>query len=289
MSAPRGAGRPRDLGLIIGSGADRLGLDIVSRSSSHTPFGPPSSALLTANIAGARVLCLARHGEAHTIAPHEINYRANLWALWQHGVRRCIAINAVGAIAAGFEPGQLAVPSQLIDYTWGRESTFGGADSTFDADNILGGAHGGVVHIDFSEPFDAGLRSRLADACRACGVEVNEGGVYGVTQGPRLETAAEIGRLERDGCTMVGMTAMPEAALARELGMRYAICALGVNHAAGRVPAPAAAPREEGHGGLLAEAAPATIHAEIERHLADGMGRLRQVLDRLVAALDEPD
>jgi 5'-methylthioinosine phosphorylase len=243
-----------DLGLIIGSGLDRLGLEIVARSETHTPYGPPSGALLTASLGGLRVLCLPRHGEAHTIAPHEINYRANVWALWRHGVRRCIGVNAVGAIAAGFEPGDLAVPDQLIDYTWGRQGSFGGADA---------GAGAGVLHVDFGEPFDAELRRRLIDACNASGARVLDGGVYGVTQGPRLETAAEIDRLERDGCSMVGMTALPEAALARELGVRYAICALAVNHAAGRMPASA------------------TIHGEIERHLAEGMRCVRAVLERL--------
>ncbi|HEU4618446.1 MAG TPA: S-methyl-5'-thioinosine phosphorylase [Gammaproteobacteria bacterium] len=244
----------RDLALVIGSGLEALGLEIVARSSTHTPYGPPSSALLTAKIGASRVLCLPRHGEAHTIAPHEINYRANLWALWQHGVRRCIGVNVVGAIAADLAPGDLAVPDQLIDYTWGRPGTFGGAD-------------GRVVHVDFAEPFDAELRRALAAAARAAGARVVEDGTYGVTQGPRLETAAEIDRLERDGCAMVGMTALPEAALARELGMRYAICALAVNHAAGRIPASA------------------TIHGEIERHLGEGMRRMRGVLERLVEAL----
>jgi 5'-deoxy-5'-methylthioadenosine phosphorylase len=305
-----GRARTADLGLIIGSGADRLDLEIVARSSTHTPYGPPSSALLTANIGGVRVLCLTRHGEAHTIAPHEVNYRANLWALWQHGVRRCIGVNAVGAIAPGFEPGHLAVPDQLIDYTWGRPSTFGGAD-------------GGVVHVDFTEPFDADLRRRLIAACRACSIGVRAGGVYGVTQGPRLETAAEIDRLERDGCAMVGMTAMPEAVLARELGMRYAVCAFAVNHAAGRLRVSAALPGDVGSAaaeGDVGSAAPqsegvprplpgdamsapplggpasaaasdapprAAIHAEIERHLADGMRRVLAVLIRFVEARDD--
>jgi purine nucleoside phosphorylase len=271
MSGSGGARRQSDLGLIIGSGADRLGFEIVARSSTHTPFGPPSSALLTAHVGGTRILCLARHGEEHTIAPHEINYRANLWALWQHGVRRCIGLNAVGAIAADFDPGRLAVPDQLIDYTWGRQSTFGG--------------EAGVLHVDFTEPFDAELRRRLIAACRDCGVAARADGVYGVTQGPRLETAAEIDRLERDGCAMVGMTAMPEAVLARELGMRYAICGLAVNRAPGRMPASASIPPGAAQTGGPETA---TIHAEIERHLADAMGRVRAVLTRLVERLDEP-
>jgi 5'-deoxy-5'-methylthioadenosine phosphorylase len=242
-----------DVGLIIGSGLSRLDLGVAARSPLKTPYGVPSSAVMTAVFGASRVACLARHGESHAIAPHEVNYRANLWALQQHGVRRCIAVNAVGAIAPDFRPGELAVPDQLIDYTWGRPMTFGGAD-------------GRVVHVDFSEPFDAALRERIAAAIASCGLPERRG-VYGVTQGPRLETAAEIDRLERDGCTMVGMTAMPEAVLARELGMAYAICALAVNDAAGRTP-----------GG-------AGIHGEIERYLALGMERVARVLDRLIPPL----
>lgn len=240
------------LGLIVGSGFELLGFDVVARSPTKTPFGPPSSPLLTVSCAGSRLVCLARHGESHAIAPHEVNYRANVWALHQHGVRRLIGVNAVGAIAAGFHPGDLAVPDQLIDYTYGRIGTFG--------------ENGEVRHVEFSEPFEPMLRGRLASAVSACGLNVH-GGTYAVTQGPRLETAAEIERLSRDGCAMVGMTAMPEAVLARELDVDYAICALAVNYAAGRSPAGAG------------------IHAEMRRSIGIGMQRVRQVLERLVADL----
>src|SRR5690606_3398570 len=209
------------LGLIVGSGLGSLALEIVRRSSTHTPFGPPSSALLGVSIGGHRVLCIARHGEEHGIAPHEVNYRANLWALHQHGVQQCIGVNVVGTIDEAFRPGDLAVPDQLIDYTWGRSGSFGGDGRK-------------VVHAEFAEPFSGELRRRIVKAGADCGYGALCGGIYGVTQGPRLETIAEIDRLERDGCAMVGMTALPEAALARELGMDYAICALGVNFAAGR-------------------------------------------------------
>jgi 5'-methylthioinosine phosphorylase len=246
-----------DIGLIVGSGLSRLELDVVARSHTHTPYGPTSSPLLTVSIAGRRVLCLARHGEPPAIAPHEINYRANVWALHRHGVRRCIGVNIVGAIAPDFRPGDLAVPHQLIDYTSARQSTYGGAD-------------GVVMHVEFAEPFDPDLRRRIAAAGAACGLPLHAGGVYGVTQGPRLETVAEIDRLARDGCTMVGMTAMPEAALARELGVDYAISALAVNWAAGR------------------GAADGDIHAQIERHLSDGMKRVAALLARLIADLGEP-
>ncbi|HEY8521227.1 MAG TPA: S-methyl-5'-thioinosine phosphorylase [Gammaproteobacteria bacterium] len=242
-----------DLGLIVGSGRRWLELDVAGTRVVDTPYGPPSGPVATAMFGRHAVPCLARHGEPHRLAPHEVNYRANVRALYDLGVRRVIAVNVVGAIAPDFAPGELAVPEQLIDYTWGRESTFGAPG-------------GGVLHVEFDEPFDAPLRASLAAAIEACGFRAH-GGVYGVTQGPRLETAAEIDRLERDGCTMVGMTAMPEAALARELGMAYAVCALAVNFAAGR------GPRGEG------------ILAAIERHLATGMRRVRLVLDRVVPEL----
>jgi purine nucleoside phosphorylase len=239
--------------MIVGSGFNRLAMKVLARQVVATPFGEPSSPLLTVELGTARAVCLARHGEGHAIAPHEVNYRANIWALHQAGVRQCIGINAVGTIAAGFVPGQLAVPEQLIDYTYGRDSSFG-------AEN------GQVVHVEFSEPFDPVLRGRLATAAADCGYAV-PGGIYGVTQGPRLETASEIDRLERDGCAMVGMTAMPEAVLARELGMRYAVCALGVNYAAGRS-------RDGG-----------SIHGQIETYLDSAMGRLAALLARLIPEL----
>jgi 5'-methylthioinosine phosphorylase len=211
--------------------------------------------VLSVELAGHRIPCIARHGEGHAIAPHAVNYRANLWLLHQHGVRRCIAVNAVGGIASALEPGGIAVPAQLIDYTWGRAHSFHEP-----------GEGREVAHVDFAEPFDAALRSGLIAAGAACGEAVSEG-VYGVTQGPRLETAAEIDRMERDGCTMVGMTAMPEAGLARELGLGYAICAVIVNRAAGRGPKNV------------------SIHSQLERHMAAGMQRARRLLERAVPAL----
>jgi purine nucleoside phosphorylase len=238
--------------LIVGSGFARLGLTVVARSPTKTPFGDPSSPVLTVVLGGGRrVACVARHGEQHAFAPHEINYRANLWALQQRGVRQCIGINTVGAIERDFAPGDLAVPDQLIDYTHGRAGSYSG--------------EGRVVHADFTEPFAAALRGRLATAVAECGFGARAG-IYGVTQGPRLETAAEIDRLERDGCAMVGMTAMPEACLARELGIDYAICALAVNYAAGRSP----------------DGTPAAT--QIERCLDEGLRRVAAVLTRLAAA-----
>ncbi len=240
-----------DLGLIVGSGLSALDLHVVGKEPVQTPFGAPSSQLLTVAIADHRLACIARHGVEHWIAPHRVNYRANVRALHEAGVRRLIGVNLVGAIAAGFEPGTLAAPEQLIDYTTGREASFG------DGDDLE------TRHVDFTVPFDPILSGAIAAAAVDCGHSIRRG-VYGVTQGPRLETAAEIDRLERDGCTMVGMTAMPEAVLARELGIEYAVLAVAVNHAAGR--SPGAAP----------------IHAEIEQSLTDGMARVTDVLSRLV-------
>lgn len=237
------------LAFIFGSGFERLGFPVVARSPTKTPYGDPSSAVLTLAIRGVRVPCIARHGEDHVFAPHEINYRANVWALEQRGVRACVGVNTVGAIDEKLVPGELAVPDQLIDYTYGRPSTYGG-----------GGAP--VRHIELAEPFSAVLCGRVAAAAADCGFTVRRG-TYGVTQGPRLETAAEIARMKRDGCAMVGMTAMPEAALARELGLAYAICAVAVNHAAGCSP----------------DGAP--IMAELERFTEVGMCKVRAVLERV--------
>lgn len=244
------------IGLIVGSGFESLGLAVTSRSPTKTPYGTPSSPVLAVTIGATQIACIARHGENHAIPPHAVNYRANIWSLYQHGVRQCLAINAVGAIDASFSPSTLAVPDQLIDYTWGREHTFFAGDGTLE-------------HIEFSEPLDPEIRGRMADAIAAAGGSVRAG-TYGVTQGPRLETAAEIDRLERDGCHMVGMTALPEAALAREIGMAYAICAIAVNFAAGRHP----------------DGVP--IHAELERHTRRGMGVARVALEKLVSDLPDP-
>jgi purine nucleoside phosphorylase len=178
-----------DLGLIVGSGFDYLDLEIASRSPTKTPYGPPSSPVLLACVGESRVPCIARHGENQRIPPHTVNYRANLWALHALGVRRCLAINSVGAIEPGFLPGDLAIPDQLIDYTWGREQTLYDGDSDE------------LDHVEFTEPFDPELRGRIASAAETIGCQIRSG-ICAVTQGPRLETAAEITRLERDVCTL---------------------------------------------------------------------------------------
>ena len=211
-----------DLAVIGGTGLYRFpGLEEVERHAVDTPYGHPSDAVVVGRVGTHRVGFLARHGESHTIPPHRVNYRANLWALQHIGARRVIGINAVGGIRQDMGPRVLAVPDQIIDYTHGRLTSF--CD--------VAGAE--VKHIDFSEPYSAGLRAQLLLAARRADIVVVDGGCYGATQGPRLETRAEIARLRRDGCDLVGMTGMPEAALARELELDYACLAIVANWAAG--------------------------------------------------------
>lgn len=211
------------LAIIGGSGLTRLStLAVARREVVRTPYGEPSSALVFGQIAGRDVVFLARHGYGHTIPPHRVNYRANLWALKKYGVASILAVASVGAIGGEYGIGDLVLPHQLIDYTSGRENTF------FD------GGDREVVHVDFTHPYTAQLRERCLAAARSAGILMHDAGVYAAVSGPRLETAAEIDRLARDGATMVGMTGMPEAVLARELGVAYAAIAVVVNHAAGR-------------------------------------------------------
>ncbi|HEX4927039.1 MAG TPA: S-methyl-5'-thioinosine phosphorylase [Burkholderiales bacterium] len=211
------------LAILGGSGLTRLAnLRLTERRTIRTPYGEPSAALSFGSIGSCHLVFLARHGDEHAVAPHEVNYRANLWALRDAGVREVVSVAAVGGITKAAATGALLVPHQIVDYTWGRPSTY------------FEGAGAPVKHIDFTEPYSQSLRGRLLTAARACGETVHDGGVYAVTQGPRLETAAEIDRLERDGADIVGMTAMPEAALARELDLEYAALAVVANPAAGR-------------------------------------------------------
>ncbi|HUI99318.1 MAG TPA: S-methyl-5'-thioinosine phosphorylase [Usitatibacter sp.] len=211
------------IAIIGGSGLTRLAnLEITHRQIVRTPYGEPSGPLTFGRIGPSEVVFLARHGYAHTLAPHEVNYRANLWALQAKAVTRVIAVCTVGGIAAHLTAGTIAVPDQIIDYTWGRASTY------------FEGAEQPVTHVDFTHPYTQELRTAALEAAGAVGIPVFDGGTYAAVQGPRLETKAEIDRLERDGATMVGMTGMPEAALARELGLGYAALAVVVNAAAGR-------------------------------------------------------
>jgi len=211
------------IAIIGGTGLTSLqGLEITGREIVQTPYGEPSGILVRGNYCGQEVMFLPRHGPGHTIPPHKVNYRANIWALKEVGVNNVIAVNAVGSIRMDIEPGALVIPDQIIDYTWSRINTY------FE-DSL-----NNVVHVDFTEPYCALLRLHLLDGAKRAGLAVIDRGTYGATQGPRLETTAEIDRLERDGCHIVGMTGMPEAVLARELDLCYASISLVVNRAAGR-------------------------------------------------------
>ena len=187
-----------------------------------TPYGAPSGPLTFGNIGDHDVVFLARHGHRHTIPPHKVNYRANLWALKEAGATQVIAVAAVGGISDEMKPERIIIPDQIIDYTYGRAQTYFEDDLSF------------VTHIDFSQPYSETLRQLLLKACTQQEVNVINKAVYGATQGPRLESIAEVLRLERDGCDIVGMTGMPETSLARELDLDYACCALVINWAAGK-------------------------------------------------------
>ena len=215
------------LAIIGGTGLSRMeGLTIERREMIKTPFGAPSCPILFGKLNGLAVAFLARHGSKHQIPPHQINYCANLWALDSVGIERIIAVGSVGGIADDCALGNIVVPDQIIDYTHGRENSF--YDGTHGLNDVM------VRAIDFTEPYDDALRQALIDGGAESGQTVVASGTYGVSSGPRLETAAEIRRMERDGCTIAGMTGMPEAALARELGVAYACCAVVVNRAAGK-------------------------------------------------------
>jgi 5'-methylthioinosine phosphorylase len=213
---------PIDLAVIGGTGLYQLAaLDQTERVAVATRWGEPSGPVVVGRIGATRVAFLARHGEAHSVAPHRVNYRANLWALRELGAKRVVGINAVGGITSRMSPRVMLVPDQVIDYTHGRYTSYCDAEGE------------AVVHIDLSEPYSASLRAGLLRAAAAESIAVVDGGVHGVTQGPRLETSAEVVRMARDGCDVVGMTSMPEAALARELGLEYACLAMVANWAAG--------------------------------------------------------
>lgn len=211
------------LAIIGGTGLDSLELiENAKQEAVSSPYGDPSGAVMHGTLFGHEVLFLPRHGYTHAIAPHEVNYRANLWVLRSLGAKNVLAVAAVGGISAQMAPATLVVPDQIVDYTWGREFTY------FDASAEE------VRHVDFTRPYCEALRQRLLNAARLAQVNIVDGGTYGATQGPRLETAAEITRMERDGCDLVGMTGMPEAGLARELDLCYATCAVVANQAAGK-------------------------------------------------------
>lgn len=240
--------------IIGGTGLTQLeGLTLKDAIELDTPYGAPSAAIQRGEFAGREVLFLARHGHPHRFPPHQVNYRANLWALKQAGADAILAVNAVGGIHAAMGSGHLCVPHQIVDYTWGREHTFFAGDIEH------------VTHIDFSHPYDEPLRQKLIAALQTSGYAYSSHGVYAATQGPRLETVAEIAKLERDGCDIVGMTGMPEAALARELDLPYACLSLVVNPAAGK------------SSGII-------TMAEIEQALHEGIDKVREVLGRVLVS-----
>jgi 5'-deoxy-5'-methylthioadenosine phosphorylase len=242
------------LGIIGGTGLTQLAnLQITHRQVARTPYGEPSGALTFGRICGQEVIFLARHGYGHTIPPHEVNYRANLWALKDHGVDRVVSVATVGGIHPDLIPGTLVIPDQIIDYTHGRAATY----------FVNGGKP--VTHLDFTFPYCDAMRAALLQAAARAGIRPHDGGVYGVAQGPRLETAAEINRMARDGADMVGMTGMPEAYLARELELCYATVGAVVNYAAGR--------------GLSADG---IQMEEIQAVLGEVMLQVRHVLEQLV-------
>jgi 5'-methylthioinosine phosphorylase len=242
------------LAIIGGTGLTELAnLKVLRRQVVRTPYGDPSGALTFGTIHGRDIVFLARHGYGHTIPPHKVNYRANIWALHSAEATDVVSVAAVGGIRADLGPGMLAIPHQIIDYTHGREHTF------------FSGTDRSVIHVDFTVPYCEALRQGLLQAGTAAEEAIVAGGTYAATQGPRLESAAEINRLERDGADMVGMTGMPEAALARELGLCYAAIAIVVNHAAGR-----------------AASTEAIRLTDINAVARQAIGRVHRILDRLV-------
>ncbi len=242
----------KGIAIIGGTGLTSLpGLSIDEERIVSTPFGDTSAALIKGKLNKQSIIFLARHGSGHTIPPHKVNYRANIYALKKAGAETIIAINAVGGINPSLKPAQLIIPDQIIDYTSGREmSFFDGADTP-------------VIHVDFTEPYCAALRTRLLDAADLCGIRLARTGVYGVTQGPRLETAAEIKRMAADGCDIVGMTGMPEAVLAKELECCYASISVIANLAAGL-----------GEGEITM--------AEIEKYIGEGMDDVGNLLESVI-------
>lgn len=243
------------LGIIGGTGLTQLAnLEITHRQVARTPYGEPSGALTFGRMCGQEVIFLARHGYGHTIPPHEVNYRANLWALKEHGVDRIVSITTVGGIHPDLIPGMLVIPDQIIDYTYARASTF----------FVEMGKP--FFHLDFTFPFCDEMRTALLHAAGTAGIRLRDGGVYGAVQGPRLETAAEINRMERDGADMVGLAGMPEAYLARELELCYASVGAVLNHAAGR-----------------GQSADGIQIGEIQAVLGEVMRQVRLLLEHLVS------
>lgn len=242
--------------IIGGTGLTSItGLEVTGRETIQTPFGEPSGPLVRGVLYGHDVYFLPRHGSEHTIPPHKINYRANIWALKQTGVKNVISVNAVGAIREDMQPSTIIIPDQIIDYTTSRTNTFFEEGLT------------NVVHIDFTEPFCENLRQSIIQTANKNNINIIDEGTYAATQGPRLETTAEVNRLEKDGCHLIGMTCMPEAALAREQALCYASISVVANLAAGR-----------GTEELTMEM--------IEKNLNVGIDRVRKLLEVVIPVLN---
>lgn len=245
-----------NIAIIGGTGLDEFSaLQNLRAEKVSTPYGETSNVLKFGSIDGHELIFLPRHGEKHNIAPHNINYRANLWALKQQGVTHIIAVNAVGGITENMPPEKIVFPDQIIDYTYSRQHTYSDENAS------------DIIHVDFSQPYSESLRQLMQTTATEQNIDFEARAVYAATQGPRLESIAEVSRLERDGCDIVGMTGMPEASLARELDIEYACCALVVNWAAGKSD-------DE------------IITMEIiEKHMQAGMASVCQLLSSAVPAL----
>ena len=210
-------------GIIGGNSLPKLSrLEKVTQKIIRTPYGLPSTPVLFGRLGANEVAFIARHGYGHMILPHRVNYRANLWALSQVGVRQVVSVVSVGGFSHPYSPHQIVLPDQLIDYTRGRSDSL--SDTTFAAQ----------VFLDFTEPYSASMRQALESSAKKSQIDIINQGTYAVTQGPRLDTAAEVARYESDGANFVGMTGMPEAIIAKELSLEYAALCIVSNWAAGR-------------------------------------------------------
>ena len=246
------------IAIIGGTGLDEFSaLQNLRSEKVSTPYGETSSVLKIGSIDGHELIFLPRHGEKHNIAPHNINYRANLWALKQQGITHIVAVNAVGGITDKMSPEKIVFPDQIIDYTYSREHTYSDENASE------------ISHVDFSQPYSENIRQLLKQIASEQNIDFEATAVYGATQGPRLESVAEITRLQRDGCDIVGMTGMPEASLARELEIEYACCALVVNWAAGK----------DDDNVITMEV--------IEKHMQIGMASVCQLLSSALPALSK--
>jgi len=240
------------IAVIGGTGLAALSnIKVLNEKIHKTQYGQTDAPLVRGFLSDKEVIFLARHGNPHVIPPHKVNYRANIRALKDFGISNIISVNAVGGITDSMSPGSIVIPNQVIDYTYSRKHTY--FDDGFDQ----------VKHIDFTHPYSEHIRAKLINSANALSIIIKSSATYGATQGPRLETAAEIKRLEQDGCDLVGMTGMPEACLARELDMNYASICLIVNWAAGKTD------------GII------TMEV-IQRHIKSGMKEINLIIQKAI-------